>query len=147
MERALIFSDGPVLRVEPPMPATPKPTVTNDRFVSLPRGLTLEEVERRYIDETLHDTAGRVGEAAGRLGITRKVLCPGARNTTVREKRRPANHFGDFLQTRARAYRKLRPATCRTSPILRSCPDTVGFVSISHHLGSVREGELPRRGG
>ena len=74
VERALIFSDGPVLRVEPPVPAAATAVVTNDRFVSLPRGLTLEKVERRYIEATLRDTGGRVEEAADQLGITRKVL-------------------------------------------------------------------------
>ena len=74
VERALIFSDGPVLRVDPPALGTATAAVTSDRFVSLPRGLTLEEVERSYINETLRDTGGRVEEAANRLGITRKVL-------------------------------------------------------------------------
>ena len=40
----------------------------------LPRGLTLDEVEARYIDETLRELGGNVTAAADRLGVSRKVL-------------------------------------------------------------------------
>ncbi len=40
----------------------------------VPVGLTLEEMERRYIQATLAATGGHVGRAAGMLGLTRKVL-------------------------------------------------------------------------
>jgi DNA-binding NtrC family response regulator len=40
----------------------------------VPRGLTLEEVERLYIEATLHEVGGSVNEAARRLGVSRKVL-------------------------------------------------------------------------
>ena len=42
--------------------------------VVLPRGLTLDEVEARYIDETLRELGGNVSAAADRLGVSRKVL-------------------------------------------------------------------------
>jgi DNA-binding NtrC family response regulator len=37
-------------------------------------GLTLEEVERRYITATLSDGRSELGELAQRLGISRKTL-------------------------------------------------------------------------
>jgi two-component system response regulator AtoC len=76
IERALIFSRDDVLRVEAlgggPAAAAAR-TATQD-VVVLPRGMTLDEVEKRYIEETLADTRGNVAAAASRLGVTRKVL-------------------------------------------------------------------------
>ena len=82
VERALIFSDGKELWVTPPSPTGPPrapqaPVARTSRdgdFVAMPRGLTLEEVERRYIEQTLEETGGSVAEAAERLGLTRKAL-------------------------------------------------------------------------
>jgi two-component system response regulator AtoC len=83
IERALIFSDGSTLRVDPFVPEARRtraaeavgvaPARVGDG-VSLPLGLTLDEVEKRYIQATLEAAGGNVGEAAERLGITRKVL-------------------------------------------------------------------------
>ncbi|HEX2091411.1 MAG TPA: sigma-54 dependent transcriptional regulator [Longimicrobiaceae bacterium] len=73
VERSMIFSGDRVLRIAEPLPATaaaPVPTNT----VSLPRGLTLEEVERRYIEATLNELGGNVSAAAEQLGVSRKVL-------------------------------------------------------------------------
>ncbi|MGE0158664.1 MAG: sigma-54-dependent transcriptional regulator [Gemmatimonadales bacterium] len=83
IERALIFSTGPTLNVEPflapPPPArsaegaAPQASANGDRGI-VPLGLTLDEAERRYIEATLAATGGNVNEAAEQLGITRKVL-------------------------------------------------------------------------
>jgi two-component system, NtrC family, response regulator AtoC len=43
-------------------------------LLPVPRGLTLEEVERMYIGATLEEMDGKVNETAERLGVTRKVL-------------------------------------------------------------------------
>ena len=40
----------------------------------IPRGLTLEEVERLYIEATLRDVGGSINDAARQLGVSRKVL-------------------------------------------------------------------------
>lgn len=78
IERALIFSKGETLRVGPLASAVTGPAASvgeaDGGGVMMPRGLTLEEVERRYIQATLADTDGRIQEAADRLGVSRKVL-------------------------------------------------------------------------
>jgi DNA-binding NtrC family response regulator len=80
IERALIFSRSGKLGVEPFIPVAPAADATPDSRGNregtrgVPLGLTLDEVERRYIEATLADTGGNVAEAAERLGITRKVL-------------------------------------------------------------------------
>jgi|DewCreStandDraft_5_1066085.scaffolds.fasta_scaffold09676_4 DNA-binding NtrC family response regulator len=72
VERSLIFADGPVLEVLAPE-ENPETDGEVDGIL-LPRGLTLEEVERRYIAATLEEVGGNVALAAQRLGISRKVL-------------------------------------------------------------------------
>ncbi len=78
IERALIFSSGRTLTVVPPTAgaagSAPPVVPEGGNGVSMPRGLTLEEVERRYIQATLEETGGRVQEAADSLGVSRKVL-------------------------------------------------------------------------
>jgi two-component system response regulator AtoC len=78
IERALIFSRGDVLRVDPFVPAQPGGGTGDapgfDGGLSFPMGLSLDEVERRYIEATLADVDGEVQEAARRLGVSRKVL-------------------------------------------------------------------------
>ncbi len=73
VERALIFHAGGPLEVCPPAyqdglgPQAPGFT--------LEYGLTLEEVERRYLEATLASTDGReLAEVAAELGISRKTL-------------------------------------------------------------------------
>jgi DNA-binding NtrC family response regulator len=76
IERALIFSREPVLVVDDPRPhsgGNARGDATAG-MISLPRGLTLEQVERLYIEATLDEMNGNVQAAAERLGITRKVL-------------------------------------------------------------------------
>jgi len=82
IERAMIFSTGPSLNVEPFLASAPvRPTDVrvatpngDGGSRTVPLGLTLDEAERRYIEATLQETRGNVNEAAERLGITRKVL-------------------------------------------------------------------------
>jgi DNA-binding NtrC family response regulator len=67
-------AEGP-LEVTPPAvehkPAADAPTPDDMKFEL---GLTLEEVERRYITATLSDGRSELGELAQRLGISRKTL-------------------------------------------------------------------------
>ncbi|MFO0585566.1 MAG: sigma-54 dependent transcriptional regulator [Anaeromyxobacter sp.] len=66
LERALVLSDGEVLRPQDlRLDARPAPTAA---------GATLEEVERAHILRVLADEDYRVAEAAERLGIPRSTL-------------------------------------------------------------------------
>jgi two-component system, NtrC family, response regulator HydG len=71
LERALIFHDDGPLDVYPPEPAASAPPA--DGLV-LPRGLTLDEVERLYILDAMHHNDGDLTSLAARLGISRKTL-------------------------------------------------------------------------
>lgn len=88
-ERSLIFTEGGTVFVEPTVGAGGRGATSGaaggtasggpagrgeEDVVALPRGLTLEEVERRYIRETLEDAGGDVSEAAERLGLSRDLL-------------------------------------------------------------------------
>jgi two-component system, NtrC family, response regulator AtoC len=73
VERSMIFSTGPLLRIVDLAPA-PQQAARQANGVLVPRGLTLEEVEARYIDETLAELGGNVSAAAAQLGVSRKVL-------------------------------------------------------------------------
>jgi DNA-binding NtrC family response regulator len=74
VERSMIFSRGPVLRIAELAPVpTAAPAVPAD-VVAIPRGMTLDEVEALYIDATLRELGGNVTEAARQLGVSRKVL-------------------------------------------------------------------------
>ncbi|HEX8211027.1 MAG TPA: sigma-54 dependent transcriptional regulator [Longimicrobium sp.] len=73
IERSMIFSRGPVMQIGELASAGAAPAaVTN--ALQVPRGLTLDEVERMYIESTLRDLGGSVSAAAEQLGISRKVL-------------------------------------------------------------------------
>lgn len=72
VERALIFSDEDALVVLPP--AYEVVAATRHRKVCLEYGLTLEEVERRYLSSTLEESPGELSEVAAQLGISRKTL-------------------------------------------------------------------------
>lgn len=85
VERALIFHKGGPLRLPVPTQGErvadgPAPVEAGKggpgaaAGVVLAPGLTLEEVERRYIQATLDAVGGQVAEAAELLGVTRKVL-------------------------------------------------------------------------
>lgn len=74
VERAMIFNQGETLTIPPPgSPQKANEDAAGDGGLALPLGLTLEEVERRYIEATM-DRADAVAEAAETLGISRKVL-------------------------------------------------------------------------
>ncbi len=73
IERSMIFSSGPTLRIVE-LANTPVAVAAPVEGVVIPRGLTLDEVEARYIEETLREVGGNVQEAADRLGVSRKVL-------------------------------------------------------------------------
>ena len=73
VERSMIFSRDPILRIAELVPG-PAAAEAPKNVIALPRGLTLEEVERLYIEATLREMDGSVTEAARQLGISRKVL-------------------------------------------------------------------------
>jgi two-component system response regulator AtoC len=74
VERSMIFSRGPVVQIGelsgPVTAAAPVPA----NVVAVPRGLTLDDVERLYIESTLKELGGNINAAARQLGISRKVL-------------------------------------------------------------------------
>jgi DNA-binding NtrC family response regulator len=73
LERALIFQDEGPLRI--PLPTHGRPaTGLPATGVAIPLGLTMEEVERRYISATLAENEAAQGQIATSLGISRKTL-------------------------------------------------------------------------
>lgn len=72
VERALIFAAGGPLRVLPPK--YDPDTQTDGPGVTLDFGLTLEEVERRYLKAVLEQNSRDLGDIAADLGISRKTL-------------------------------------------------------------------------
>ena len=75
IERALIFHDGPSFSVSPPLEeprAAAAPVAPGD--ITFEQGLTLEELERRYITAALAEARSELGDLARRLGISRKTL-------------------------------------------------------------------------
>jgi two-component system, NtrC family, response regulator AtoC len=72
IERSMIFSQGPVLEVVD-LPTGPQRTESRDAL-AVPLGLTLDDVERMYIEATLRSTDGNINAAAEALGVSRKVL-------------------------------------------------------------------------
>ena len=72
IERSMIFSKGPLLEIGDL--GTSAPAASPSNAVPVPRGLTLDEVERLYIEATLRDVGGSINAAAAQLGVSRKVL-------------------------------------------------------------------------
>jgi len=72
VERSMIFSRSPVLQI-PEMSGGPGRGEEHNSL-AVPRGLTLEEVERLYIEATLREVGGSINDAARQLGVSRKVL-------------------------------------------------------------------------
>ncbi len=70
VERAIIFHRRGPLYVRPPEAPVP----AHRDGPAIERGLTLEEVERRYITDALAADGDGLEEAAARLGISRKTL-------------------------------------------------------------------------
>ncbi len=75
VERALIFHEDEPFEVAPPreQPERTEGMLTSDDL-TFEQGLTLEEVERRYITAALSEARMELGELAQRLGISRKTL-------------------------------------------------------------------------
>jgi Nif-specific regulatory protein len=75
VESAVVLSSDGVLRgdhvAQAPPGAQPSPAGGG---VTLPVGLSLEEVEKRYIAATVEDSDGNRTEAARRLGIGRNTI-------------------------------------------------------------------------
>ncbi|HEV2145876.1 MAG TPA: sigma-54 dependent transcriptional regulator [Longimicrobiaceae bacterium] len=71
VERSMIFSRDSMLRVSTFVGSVGAPASS---VLPVPKGLTLDEVERLYIEATLRELGGNVQEAAARLGVSRKVL-------------------------------------------------------------------------
>ena len=72
IERSMIFSRDPVLKIGELAGVAPAPAAPTG--IAMPRGLTLDEVEKLYIEATLAELGGSVTEAARQLGVSRKVL-------------------------------------------------------------------------
>jgi two-component system, NtrC family, response regulator AtoC len=75
VERALIFHDAESFEVAPPIDERERSgsALTADDL-TFEQGLTLEEVERRYITAALSEARTELGDLARRLGISRKTL-------------------------------------------------------------------------
>jgi DNA-binding NtrC family response regulator len=71
VERALIFHDAGPLLICPPSDQN-QPAATSGLL--MPPGLTLDEVQRRYLLAALQDFEGDYAALAARLGISRKTL-------------------------------------------------------------------------
>ncbi|MDB4948751.1 MAG: hypothetical protein JWM27_1400 [Gemmatimonadetes bacterium] len=71
IERSMIFSKDSKVQIAELASAAPPPPPDG---VPIPRGLTLEDVERLYIESTLRELGGSITAAARQLGISRKVL-------------------------------------------------------------------------
>ena len=85
IERSMIFSRDAVLRMSTFIGSVGAPASS---VLPIPRGLTLEDVERIYIEATLRETGGNVQEAAEQLGVSRKVLWQRRKRHGLLEERR-----------------------------------------------------------
>lgn len=75
VERALIFHEGERFQVDPPRePIDRDEGALSSNDLTFEQGLTLEEVERRYITAALSEARMELGALAQRLGISRKTL-------------------------------------------------------------------------
>jgi DNA-binding NtrC family response regulator len=72
IERSMIFSRSTILEIPELSGGADRAAQAN--AIPLPRGLTLAEVERMYIEATLRDLGGSINDAARQLGVSRKVL-------------------------------------------------------------------------
>ena len=74
LERAMIFVEGSVLRPKDIPPLGASMGGAGRKTFSLPKDLTLKDVERAYIRLTVEQHGGSVSDAANSLGISRKNL-------------------------------------------------------------------------
>ncbi|MCG5055600.1 MAG: sigma-54 dependent transcriptional regulator [Myxococcales bacterium] len=74
VERAVALARGPMIAVGD-LPASWKARPSSDRLAeALAQGLTLDELERRYIEKVLEAEGGNKTRAAQRLGLDRRTL-------------------------------------------------------------------------
>jgi DNA-binding NtrC family response regulator len=74
VERAVALAEGDTIRLED-LPATIRERKPADNLASaLSRGLTLDELEREYIERVVRAEGGNKTRAAQRLGLDRKTL-------------------------------------------------------------------------
>jgi two-component system response regulator HydG len=75
MERGLALSNGDVLRLADLPSQVREHRATADHLAAaMARGMTLEQLEREYIERVLADEGGNKTRAAQRLGLDRKTL-------------------------------------------------------------------------
>jgi DNA-binding NtrC family response regulator len=74
VERALIFHAGGPLEIRPPAFVGDPDATDAASGVALPHGLTLDEVERRYLAAALEANGRDLADLAAQLGISRKTL-------------------------------------------------------------------------
>jgi DNA-binding NtrC family response regulator len=76
VERAVALADGALVRDDdlPALVRERRATETDDLGAALARGLTLDELEREYIQRVLAAEGGNKTRAAQRLGLDRKTL-------------------------------------------------------------------------
>jgi DNA-binding NtrC family response regulator len=76
VERAVALADGTLVRDEdlPPIVRERRAAEADDLGAALARGLTLDELEREYIQRVLAAEGGNKTRAAQRLGLDRKTL-------------------------------------------------------------------------
>jgi two-component system response regulator PilR (NtrC family)/two-component system response regulator HydG len=76
VERAVALADGPLVRDDelPALVRERRATDTDDLGAAIARGLTLDELERQYIQRVLAAEGGNKTRAAQRLGLDRKTL-------------------------------------------------------------------------
>ena len=74
VERALIVHNSGPLEVLPPAQPIPAARIASPEGVVMEPGLSLEEVERRYVAAALERMPGDLEAVARQLGISRKTL-------------------------------------------------------------------------
>jgi two-component system, NtrC family, response regulator AtoC len=75
VERALIFHGAGALKLLPPATPARAESSATAAGVLLPNGMSLDEVERHYLEATLNEMDGApLADVAARLGISRKTL-------------------------------------------------------------------------
>ena len=85
LERACIFSDGPVVRAEALFTTGPGPVAVGQPACEQPLNQYLRGCEKRYIEHCLDTHGGRISETAEALGISRKALWEKMKRLEVRQ--------------------------------------------------------------
>jgi DNA-binding NtrC family response regulator len=85
LERACIFSDGPVVRAESLFTGGPGAAPGEAPSCEQPLNAYLRSCEKRYIEHCLATHGGRISETAQALGISRKALWEKMKRLDVRQ--------------------------------------------------------------